>query len=622
MQPAYSSNPVIRHEDYLIAQGPSSYCLRSSRILSCICRPAASNDKRKPSLLPTEGRIELDSHADTIILGANCVILSHTGQTCVVMPYSDTYKAITDVPVVTRATLWTSLHDGDEYILIFNEDLWMGDTLQHTLVNPNHLQAYGTTVQDNPFSPSPLSFDPTNGPVIPLTAMGTIIYCTTRAPSDHELSYLPQIILSSSATWDPHNVVFLSNCVEGGEHGTHISSISSSTHDLTSTIHDPATFHSRPVSSIQVHAPSKSPEELPTAPTFQSKSRHSSVTPEDLSERWLIGLKRAKDTIQNTTQRILRSALLPLARRYRADHMYEWPRVRCVAYTDTMDGQHKSLDGNKFAQVFATDFCFSAVYPMESNGHAGDALKQFITYFGVPDKIGSKEQTKRGIIFMEQVRKHHIDLHTTEPHRHNQSKVEGVIRELRKNWFRTIHRKQVPKRLWDYGLQWVSEVRVRTSSDAVDLRNRTPLERVTGDTVDISEYLEFGFYDWCWYHKNARLGPTKLGRWLGVAHRVGGLVSYWVLTINSTVIARTTVQQGTSLEMQQGHMKEWILAFDETIRDKIKDSDHSILEGGKTQPHDWNDHPFEDDPDLTEEFHGVESRNEVKEADETFTPNV
>ena len=31
---------------------------------------------------------------------------------------------------------------------------------------------------------------------------------------------------------------------------------------------------------------------------------------------------------------------------------------------------------------------------------------------------------------MEQVRKHHIDIHTTKPNRHNQSKVEGVIREL------------------------------------------------------------------------------------------------------------------------------------------------------------------------------------------------
>ena len=256
----------------MIAQGPSPHCQQSSRIISSIHRPAASNAKWKPSSLPSEGRIELDSHANTIVLGANCVVLSHTGQTCEVMPYSDTYNAITDVPVVTGATLWTSPHDGDEYILIFNEALWMGDTLQHMLVNPNQLRAYSTTVQDNPFASSPLIFDPPNGPVIPLTTMGTIIYCTTRDPSDQELSSLPHITLSSSATWDPHNVVSLMNCVEGGEQRAQmdISLISSTAHGLTSTIHDPVTFHSRLVSSIQVHAPSKSSEELPTAPTFQS----------------------------------------------------------------------------------------------------------------------------------------------------------------------------------------------------------------------------------------------------------------------------------------------------------------------------------------------------------------
>ena len=335
--------------------------------------------------------------------------------------------------------------------------------------------------------------------------------------------------------------------------------------------------------------------------------------------------QEAKDTIKNTTQLVLRSALLPLARRYRADRMYERPRTRGTIYTNTMDGQRKSLDGNMYTQVFATDFHFSAVYLMDSKGMAGDALKQFIADYGVPDQIicdGSKEQTKRWTTFMEQVRKHHIDLHTTEPGRYNQSKVEGVIRELRKNWFRTMHRKRVPKRLWDYGLKWVSEVCVRTSSDATNLKGRTPLERITGDTVDISEYLDFGFYDWCWYHENAGLGPTKLGRWLGVAHKVGGLMSYWVIMINCTVIARTTVQRVTSLEMQATHMKERTQAFDRATKVKIKDSEHIILEGGKTHPYDWNDHPFDEDPDFTEEFHEVISNNELKGADDSFTPDV
>ena len=61
---------------------------------------------------------------------------------------------------------------------------------------------------------------------------------------------------------------------------------------------------------------------------------------------------------------------------------------------------------------------------------AGDALKEFITDFGVPDKIvmdGAGEQTGRKTTFMQQVRKHRIDFHLTELERYNQSQVEGVI---------------------------------------------------------------------------------------------------------------------------------------------------------------------------------------------------
>ena len=68
---------------------------------------------------------------------------------------------------------------------------------------------------------------------------------------------------------------------------------------------------------------------------------------------------------------------------------------------------------------------------------AGDALKEFITDFGVPHKIvmdGAAEQTGRKTKFMQQARKHHIDFHLTVLHFHlteleqyNQSQVEGVI---------------------------------------------------------------------------------------------------------------------------------------------------------------------------------------------------
>ena len=57
--------------------------------------------------------------------------------------------------------------------------------------------------------------------------------------------------------------------------------------------------------------------------TFLSSKRHSSTTPEDLSERWGLSLAQAALTLKATTQRLTISAPMTLARRYRADQMFD-----------------------------------------------------------------------------------------------------------------------------------------------------------------------------------------------------------------------------------------------------------------------------------------------------------
>lgn len=80
------------------------------------------------------GRYELDSHADTTALGKNSIILSFTGRECEVSPYSDTYESIKKAPIVTGATGYTSPISGKCLILVFNEALWLGDQMSHTLL--------------------------------------------------------------------------------------------------------------------------------------------------------------------------------------------------------------------------------------------------------------------------------------------------------------------------------------------------------------------------------------------------------------------------------------------------------------------------------------------------------
>ena len=396
--------------------------------------------------LPSHSRNELDSHTDTVVLGSNCVVLHHMGTVCEVSPYMDEYDAITDVPVVRGATLWMDQHTNDEYILVFNEALWMGDTLTHSLINPNQLRSFGTLVQDNPYHTDPLGIKPPPYDFeIPLSTGGTIIYVNTCTPTQSELSTLPFIVLTSSADWEPHHVQFPSHDVEEANRAMINAVQSRQQRDLhqfgcyniepglQGMVDDPTAFSIQLISAVQIDNPFQPKEDVPSSKTFHTSESKSTVSALDLSKRWFICLKQATQTIKSTSQQLLRSAILLLARRYRVDRMYERPRPRGVVYADTMHSHFKSLDGNKYAQIFATEDYFGAAYPMESKALAGDALKEFITDYGVPDKIimdGAGEQTGKRSTFMEQVRKHHIAYNVTEPERYNQSWEEGVICEI------------------------------------------------------------------------------------------------------------------------------------------------------------------------------------------------
>ena len=117
--------------------------------------------------------------------------------------------------------------------------------------------------------------------------------------------------------------------------------------------------------------------DAPMPPEFSSSDRNSDVDAQTLSERWGIGLSSASKTLKKTAQRITRSTILPLGRRYRTDRLLTRKTLSGDWFTDTMDGRYKSLDGNRYAQVFANKVYFSRIYPMDSKAKAGNALRLF-----------------------------------------------------------------------------------------------------------------------------------------------------------------------------------------------------------------------------------------------------
>ena len=53
----------------------------------------------------------------------------------------------------------------------------------------------------------------------------------------------------------------------------------------------------------------------------------------------------------------------------------------------------------------------------------------------------------------------------------------------------------IPMRVWDFKMVWEAEIYSRTAGKD----GRPSLERLTGDTIDISEWMEFDFYDLVWF---------------------------------------------------------------------------------------------------------------------------
>ncbi len=91
---------------------------------------------------------------------------------------------------------------------------------------------------------------------------------------------------------------------------------------------------------------------------------------------------------------------------------------------------------------------------------------------------------------------------------------------------------------------------------------------MTGNTPDISEYCRYRWYEPIFYLEQMNAFPQdtlSLGRWLGVAHRVGQALCYFVLTDTGNVIARTTVQPIPNEVFETDEVKQQIMEFDRKI---------------------------------------------------------
>lgn len=295
---------------------------------------------------------EIDTRADTCCLGKNWRQLSTTGQFCSVQGFHKDLQAIDNVPVSRCAT---AIHapSGELVILIINEGLYFGPGLDHSLINPNQIRHFGIPVSDDPFDATREFGIDHEDIFIPFVTQGSTVLFETFVPTDEELEKCPHVVLTDGEVeWDPHTVEMASDrpygdVNEGG--GTNIRAVTRELkavqrrnrekHETTPVEHEsdiclgsisrslvPELLYERLIANVKVvrrptekrEAPKKRIAHRATRREAKIKSehRHSKVTAEHIARTWRISLDKAKQLLQVTEQKGVRTAVHPITRRY------------------------------------------------------------------------------------------------------------------------------------------------------------------------------------------------------------------------------------------------------------------------------------------------------------------
>ena len=207
-----------------------------------------------------------------------------------VYAYDKEIVPLNDVPIVSGATAWDDTASGQVFILVINEALYYGTKLDHSLIKPNQIRAYGVPFWDNPYDKERgLTIEVDDTVNIQMNTMGTKIQFETRSPKNKELRKCPKLNLTGKNEWNP-------------------SSVSLGSADSTREKYKNQDLNKQLIATIP-RTISKTTrfddalEDIPTRQTYSSTDRHSKISAEVLADRFRIGIDRSNATIKATLQR-------------------------------------------------------------------------------------------------------------------------------------------------------------------------------------------------------------------------------------------------------------------------------------------------------------------------------
>jgi hypothetical protein len=289
-------------------------------------------------------------------------------------------------------TAYDDPDSGEMVILIVNQGIYLGETLENSLLSPNQLRAYGIIVDDIPKHLAP---DPNKATQsirtqdddfrIPLIMHGVISAFHSRHPTSKELETCHWIVLTSEKEWTPNSNEFaereeewvqISNTIELPSPDRSIYALNSEMTDVK---------HSDLCQQMELKV---------LVGSVSSKSRlPTEILRNKVAKTLGVGLETAARTIRSTTQLALRQSIHPTHKRFKTRvAQLQYPRLSRHSgklHTDTFFLDVPSLSNCKMGQLYANDVDFTKFYPMHCKGEASDTLIAFMQDIGIPSGLHS-----------------------------------------------------------------------------------------------------------------------------------------------------------------------------------------------------------------------------------------
>jgi hypothetical protein len=168
-----------------------------------------------------------------------------------------------------------------------------------------------------------------------------------------------------------------------------------------------------------------------------------------------------------------------------------------------------------------------AVYPVQTDGDYPKVLGEYIRTHGAPKKIFSdnaKAQTSAKA--KEIYRNFGISDGSTEPHYQNQNAAEREIQDVKKDVEMILNITNTPYVWWPLCVEYIALVKNHTARSTLGFR--TPMEKRTGQTPDVSKLLQYRWWEPVYFLDEE--GIETLGRWAGVAEHVGDELTFIVVS--------------------------------------------------------------------------------------------